>query len=462
MTTPFFASLSRPRRFALAAMLLSGASFFAGRFVTPHRTAPPEPASPTQIAQAGSRTVRTPGGRSAAAKPISSDKRVRSAAHTFAQVEELVQSEYVDPLPSDTLLAQNAARAMLSALEDSASRFLTPAERRVIEAENAGRFAGIGCVTAIRVTKTKAGFWESHLAVVAPLPGSPARIADLRTGDRITHIDGNFVLRDTPYLTPSKLAAGDGKKNAGIGLLAAQMMLRQGVSGSHTLTVSRPGTTSPLRVTVTNTATPAPPPTTRPGADGTVCIHVPAFTPAALAMLRTTVAASPSRGIVLDVRQNPGVGSFDVARSMVALLAGNRAEKSFAVEVGTGGRKTSLPMPAPAISSPARRVAVLTDGGTAGLAEAVTAYLADSCGAKVIGEKHTWGDGGSETMYPLADGSAFTLTTGSLRSPKGTAWNGRGLTPTVLLPSGLSDAEAIARASATLRVPQVVAKEEAR
>ena len=156
------------------------------------------PAQEMRLAQVGEPSV-TPGRITLdKSKTRDADKRLRAAVDTFSQVHTLVREEYVDALPSEQVMSQGAIRSMLSALEDEQSYFLTSTERRVFEAEYTGHFAGMGAVTAIRSVKARAGYTELHLMVVAPLPGSPAEKAGLRTGDRITYLDGRYIIGDNP------------------------------------------------------------------------------------------------------------------------------------------------------------------------------------------------------------------------------------------------------------------------
>ena len=71
---------------------------------------------------------------------------------------------------------------------------------------------------------------------------------------------------------------------------------------------------------------------------------------------------------------------------------------------------------------------VLVNGGTSGAAESLASALADRHGAILVGQR-TFGDASVQTLYPLPDGSAFTLTTGQWLSGRKISWAGRGLTP---------------------------------
>ena len=465
MTAPHKFFRASSFSFAISATLLTFAAFSGGQYLQRSRQSAPAVVTipKTRLAQAGQPSVTPTRPTTLHPKNTDVDKRLRIAAGTFAQVHDLVRNEYVDILPTEQIMSHGAVRAMLSFLEDDQSYFVTAAERLIFDAESEGRFAGIGAVTAIRSAKIRSGYTESRLVVVAPLPDSPAFKAGLRTGDQITHLDGLYILGDNPYLTPSKLTKPAPKpsptdENAeeedtpiqdGIGLLVAQMQLRQGITGSHILIVQRPGVAKPLRIVVENAQTATPKLVVRQEASGgksATYLCVGAFTESIWSEVDSALQRAPSGdSIVLDLRQNPGAGSLEVAEKIAADLTST--SEPFAIEIGVGGKRSPLPLPATHFAKEKRSVSVMTDAGTAGFAEALAIRLADS-GATIVGTGRTWGDGRSQTLYPLPDGTAFTLTTGKLTSPKGTTWEQVGLAPRVVFPGDLNEVETVARAVA--------------
>jgi carboxyl-terminal processing protease len=84
-------------------------------------------------------------------------------------------------------------------------------------------------------------------------------------------------------------------------------------------------------------------------------------------------------------------------------------------------------------------IVVLVNKGTANSAELLAAVLHDRRGCRIVGAS-TFGDAMAQTIFPLSDGSAFTLTTGVLKTDIGRPFNISGLVPDVpLRDAGIAD-----------------------
>lgn len=86
-------------------------------------------------------------------------------------------------------------------------------------------------------------------------------------------------------------------------------------------------------------------------------------------------------------------------------------------------------------------MALLVNGGTSRGCEVLTASLRDAAGAPVVGER-TWGIGTVSSVLPLRNGDGVILAVGTMLSPAGKEWNGKGIDPDLVIaaePDGQGD-----------------------
>ena len=131
------------------------------------------------------------------------------------------------------------------------------------------------------------------------------------------------------------------------------------------------------------------------------------------------------KGLVLDVRQNPG-GRLDVAINIASLFVAtgkpvvqveNRdGEKN--VASAQDGRKVTVPM------------TILVDGGSASASEILAGAVNESANVKIIGEK-TFGKGTVQTVEDLSDGATLKYTTAKWLTPDGNWIHEKGIKPNV-------------------------------
>ena len=97
-------------------------------------------------------------------------------------VAERVRREYVDAVTSEQL-ESGAAAGMVASL-DPHSAFLSAAQYDEMRVSTAGSYSGVGIEVAAQ---------DGHIVVVAPIDGSPAALAGVRSGDVLEKIDGQPV-----------------------------------------------------------------------------------------------------------------------------------------------------------------------------------------------------------------------------------------------------------------------------
>ncbi|MEV3859318.1 S41 family peptidase [Streptomyces sp. NPDC050095] len=253
---------------------------------------------------------------------------------------------------------------------------------------------------------TGVGLWARRTAdgavqVTKVQPGSPARLAGIREGDRIAAVNGSPVT-GRPVTEVLALLRGE---RAGT---SVRVGLQRGTRAwSETLRRANLSTNSV---------------TTARLASGAVLVKVSAFTKGSGAEVRGAVRTAPARaGIVLDLRGNSGGLVTEAVGAASAFLDGGLVAtydvrgSQRALHAERGGDTT-------------RPVVVLVDSGTMSAAELLTGALQDRGRAVVVGTR-TFGKGSVQMPSRLPDGSVAELTVGHYRTPAGHSVDGRGITP---------------------------------
>jgi C-terminal peptidase prc len=401
-------------------------------------------------------------------------------AQLYSEVLDRLRTLYVDKLPDNTLMSYSSIEQMLAALDDPNTRLLLPDQASALKAEEDGQYAGLGAVLTVKRNPTPdRQVMEQDVTVVTPLPGSPAEAAHLLAGDRISEIDGHWIApmhlwsremrfytdhytvadggwqRDPdggadpdagrPQATPEQrkaaeeeLAKQNNRLRTSTDIQAALEMLITATSGDHTLTVERAGESKPHQVKVTFGSiqvAPVPKPRILPGNIGEVQIRQ--ISPATLTALDAALKELHDGGaqsLVLDLRHSPG-GSLETTREIAGLFVPS-GELTVLQERDAKRKLVEKPVSVKPPTTPAPKfnsIAVLVDRGTAGSAEVLAAALHDHGVARLFGST-TFGDGTEQTIMPLDNGAAVSITTAKFFTPKHLDFDGKGLKPDVVVP----------------------------
>lgn len=311
----------------------------------------------------------------------------------------LIRNEALEPASTKAML-EGAARGVVGALEDPYSSYLDPQQYRHLAQQISGSYGGVGLVIGLDE--------EGRLKVITPFKGAPAHRAGIQSGDLIIRIEG----RDTRSLGLEEAAA-----------------LLQGKPGTAVvLAVQRPGNgIREYRITREEIVIPSVEGRRLPGHPEFGYVNITTFseqTPKALERTLAEIGASDLRGIILDLRNNPG-GELGAA----VAVAGRFVPPGPVVY--TVSRRQTVPYLAqgPKLDVP---LVVLINGGTASAAEIVAGAIKDTGSGILVGER-TFGKGRVQKVFLLDSGAALKLTTEKYLTPAKRDINGQGIEPDVLV-----------------------------
>lgn len=328
----------------------------------------------------------------------------------FWKVWDTLEAKYFDKRKIDNrAMIYGAISGMVAAIQDPYTVFLPPGENKVVNEDLSGAFEGIGI---------QIGFKGSQLAIMAPLPNSPAQKAGLKAGDFIVGI------KDT--------ANNVDQVTAGISLPEAVKLIRGKAGTKVTLLLTREGVAEPFAVEVERAKIDVPSVLlSLVGKDKNI---------AHLQLLKfggdtsgewdkkitEIVNNQDTKGVILDLRNNPGgylegaveaAGEFLPAGTLAVIEQGaNGIKKEYKTE--RAGCLVKIPL------------VVLINGGSASAAEILAGALKDNQRAKIVGEK-TFGKGSIQEPMDFENGSGLHITVAKWLTPGGIWVNEKGLEPDV-------------------------------
>lgn len=301
--------------------------------------------------------------------------------------------------------AYDQVRAMLAALDDKYTRFLTPSAYDAVFVTATGGVVGIGVELQ---TETEP---SNRVTINNVVPGGPADRAGVRPGDEIVNADGEDCTR---------LSAEEASKYV------------RGAAGSKLRLVVRSSPDAEQRVVLIERAEVKLAAVTKSSATlggvpvGFVTIRQFSTSTAAdvKAALADVLAKRPA-ALVLDLRGNTGgyfTGGVDVARLLlpkgrpITFVTDNR-RNVVTYETYDDGLDTETPL------------YLLVDSRTASASEILSSALQDNGRAKLIGcsGPRTFGKAVIQTVSPLSDGSGIVVTTARYQTPQRTDINKKGI-----------------------------------
>ncbi|HEX5360660.1 MAG TPA: S41 family peptidase, partial [Fluviicoccus sp.] len=260
---------------------------------------------------------------------------------SFVDIFERIRTSYVDPVDDRTLF-ENAIRGMLSAL-DPHSAYLNENDYDDLKAATTGEFGGIG---------VEIGMDDGMLRVISPIDDTPAAKAGIQAGDYILKLQGKVV--------------------KGMTLNQAVDLMRGPIGQPLNMTLQRKGK-EPWELNIVRSRIEMTSVKVRELEPGFAAIRISQFQTHTgrdlvkeLTKLKNNTA-SPLKGLVLDLRNNPGgvlPAAIDVAdafldKALVVYTKGRAEDSVQRFEAQNGQVIPGLPL------------VVLVNGGSASASEIV-------------------------------------------------------------------------------------------
>jgi carboxyl-terminal processing protease len=319
----------------------------------------------------------------------------------FADTFDAIRRGYVEDV-TDAELFEMAVKGMLTSL-DPHSAYLTDDDYENLQESTEGQFTGLGI---------EIGYRGGFIAIVTPIDGSPAIDAGLMAGDVILKIDGTST--------------------QGMSTSESSTYMRGPEGTTVTLEIGRAGESQPFDVIVTRGVIDVPSVRARELDDGYWLIRVSRFQRDSgrevTRAIESALEKGDVKGVVLDVRNNPG-GVMNASVEMATnFLDGG-------LVVYTKGRhpdSMNTYYAEPGELLPGVPVVVLVNGGSASASEIIAGALQDRGRAVIMGTQ-SFGKGSVQTVLPVSETKALKLTTSLYYTPNGRSIQAEGIVPDVIV-----------------------------
>ena len=319
---------------------------------------------------------------------------------TAWEVWNLISQQHVDRDGFESEeFDEGAIRGLLAALGDAHTNYVPPEAFQIDNEDLYGSFEGIGANVQMNA--------DGKLFIVAPLDGSPAEAAGLRSGDLILAVNGESI--------------------EGLSLLEAVNLIRGPRGSEVTLLVRHLGQLEEVDLVVRRDRIELDSVLVRNRPEDRFAhIRLTTFysdTPEDLAKAIEEQQANGAEGLILDVRDNPG----GLLSSVVEVVSMFIDEGLILYELDGAGRRTDHRSRNPGQFSDIPLV-ILANRGSASASEIVVGALQDHERAQIVGDK-TFGKGSVNRLYRLGNGGGLYLTFAKWYTPEGRLIEGNGIEP---------------------------------
>jgi carboxyl-terminal processing protease len=316
----------------------------------------------------------------------------------FSDVIELIEKNYVEPTDTKKLI-DDAIQGMVHGL-DPHSALLSPEDYRELQVDTSGEFTGIGVSITTR---------DGAVTVVSAIQGTPAYKAGIKSGDIIIKIGTE----------PTK------------NLRDAVSRIRGPKGSKISVTLMREGVAEPLEFVLVRDVIPIESVRALTLKPGYGYIWITNFrdnttTDLVSALEKLEAGPAPLKGLVLDLRNNPG-GLLNQAIEVSDLFL----DKGTILSIkGRQEKNTKVFTAHPNVVKRNYPIVLLINGGSASASEIVAGALQDHKRALIMGTT-SFGKGSVQNVEALRDGYGLKLTIARYYTPSGRSIQAKGIVPDI-------------------------------
>ncbi len=332
---------------------------------------------------------------------LGSSKGTPSELEAVWEAWAILNKEHVDRNSFDAEeFEESAIKGLISSVDDQHTAYIDPVVLEIEQTDLSGEFEGIGAHVRIRE--------DGAIQIISPIEGGPAEAAGIKPGDIILSVDGESL--------------------EGSSLLEAVSMIRGPRGSSVELLVKHVGELEPVLISVVRDVIALPSVLVRsePG-DEIAHIRVTEFkgdTPERLREVLVPIIDDGAKGLILDVRNNPGgylqqvfrIADMFLGKSVI--LIEQRKDEEIIWESSEGGIAVDIPL------------VILVNRFSASGSEILMGAFQDSGRAMAIGER-TFGKGTVNMFKKLSNGGGLYMSIGRWYTPDRRIIEGEGLEPDI-------------------------------
>lgn len=331
---------------------------------------------------------------------LASEMGIDGESFKMLEIRDFIDKNYLRDIDQQKML-DGQLKGMVQSLEDPYSVYMTAEEYNSFTQETSGIYAGIGVI----VTPGEDGY----ITIVSPIEDTPGERAGLRTGDRISHVDGVEYFGEEMDQAVNVMK---GEPNTSVTLT----IVRGELGDYETFDVDIVREEIRL-ITVKSEMI-----------DDIGYMRITSFDEITYEDFKTQlnqIESANAKGLIIDLRNNPG-GLLDVTAEIADDLLGSgdivytETKDGQRQVLKSGSSQTDIPL------------VVLTNEGSASASEILSGAIKDHKRGEIIGTT-TFGKGVVQTVRGLSDGSGIKLTVSQFFTPDGNVIHDVGVEPDIVV-----------------------------